>query len=98
MLLMAQPPGSTQRTSGEEAVLGDEHDYYALCCKVVSAQTNIFTDLAIFGFPGGSDSKAYACNVGDLGSIPGSGRSSGERNGTPLQYPCLKNPMDGEAW
>ena len=71
MLLMAQPPGSTQRTSGEEAVLGDEHDYYALCCKVVSAQTNVFTDLAIFGFPGGSDSKAYACTVGDPGSISG---------------------------
>ena len=39
-----------------------------------------------------------ACNVGDLGSIPGSGRSPGEGNGTPLQYSCLENPMDGGAW
>ena len=50
------------------------------------------------GFPGGSEVKASACNVGDLGSIPGSGRSPGEGNGNPLQYSCLENPMDGEAW
>ena len=50
------------------------------------------------GFPGGSDSKASACNVGDLGSIPGSGRCPGEGNGNPLQHSCLENPMDGEAW
>ena len=49
-------------------------------------------------FPGGSDGKASAYNVGDLGSIPGSGRSSGEGNGNPLQYSCLENPMDGGAW
>ena len=40
----------------------------------------------------------FACNVGDLGSIPGSGRSPGEGNGNPLQYSCLENPMDGGAW
>ena len=39
--------------------------------------------------------KASACNAGDLGSIPGSGRSPGEGNGNPLQYSCLENPMDG---
>ena len=50
------------------------------------------------GFPGGSEGKASACNAGDLGSIPGSGRSPGEGNGSPLQYPCLENPMDREAW
>ena len=49
-------------------------------------------------FPGGSDSKASAYNVGDLGSIPGLGRSSGEGNGNPLQYFCLKNPTDGGVW
>ena len=49
-------------------------------------------------FPGGSDSKAFAYNVGDPGSIPGSGRSSGEGNGTPLQCSCLENPIDGGAW
>ena len=50
------------------------------------------------GFPGGSEVKASACNVGDLGSIPGSGRSPGEGNGNPLQYSCLENPMDRGAW
>ena len=49
-------------------------------------------------FPGGSDSKMSAYNAGDLGSIPGSGRSPGEGNGNPLQYSCLENPMDGGAW
>ena len=50
------------------------------------------------GFPGGSKGEASACNTGDLGLIPGSGRSPGEGNGTPLQYSCLENPMDREAW
>ena len=50
------------------------------------------------GFPGGSEVKASACNAGDLGPIPGSGRSPGEGNGNPLQCSCLENPMDGEAW
>ena len=48
--------------------------------------------------PCGSHGKAAACNVGDLGSIPGLGRSSGEGNGNPLHYSCLENFMDGEAW
>ena len=51
-----------------------------------------------YGFPGGSEVKASACNAGNLGSIPGSGRSPGEGNGNPLQYSCLENPMDGGAW
>ena len=42
--------------------------------------------------------KASAYNVGDLGSIPGSGRNPGQGNGNPLQYSCLENPMDGGAW
>ena len=49
------------------------------------------------GFPGGSDSTVFACNVGDPGSIPGSGRYPGEGNGNPLQYSCLENSMDGGA-
>jgi len=52
----------------------------------------------ILGFPGGSDGKASACSVGDLGSIPGLGRSPGEGNGNPLQYSCLENSMDWGAW
>ena len=55
-------------------------------------------DSSKLGFPGGSEVKASACNVGDLGSIPGSGTSPGEGNGNPLQYACLGNPMDGGAW
>ena len=53
---------------------------------------------AIWGFPGGLEVKASAWNVGDLGSIPGSGRSPGEGNGNALQYSCLENPMEGGAW
>ena len=53
---------------------------------------------AFGNFPGGSVSKVSAYNVGDLGSIPGWKRSSGEGNGNPLQYSCLENPMDREAW
>ena len=51
------------------------------------------------GFPGGSDGKASACNVGDQGLIPGSGRSPGEGNGNPLQYSC-PTPKKGlkEIW
>ena len=49
-------------------------------------------------FPGGSDGKASAYNEGDPGSVPGLGRSLGEGNGNPLQYSCLENPIDGEAW
>ena len=51
-----------------------------------------------FDFPGGSDGKASVYNAGDLGSIPRWGRSPGEENGTPLQYSCLENPVDGGAW
>ena len=50
------------------------------------------------GFPGGSGGKESACYAGDLGSIPGLGRSLGEENGNPLQYSCLKNPTDRGAW
>ena len=53
---------------------------------------------SLIGFPGGSDGKASAYNVGDLGSTPGLGRSSGEGNGNPLQYSCLANPMDRGPW
>ena len=50
------------------------------------------------GFPGGSVSKESACNAGETGTIPESGRSSGEGNGNPPQYSCLENPMDRGAW
>ena len=49
------------------------------------------------GFPGGSAGKKSACNVGDLGSVPGLGRSPGETNGYPLQYSCMENYTDRRA-
>ena len=52
----------------------------------------------IMGFPGSSDSKESAYNVGDLGSIPGSGRSPGEGNGNLLQDACLEDSMDRGSW
>ena len=50
------------------------------------------------GFPGGSDGKESICNVGDLGSIPGLGKSPGGGHGNLLQYSCLENSMDRGAW
>jgi len=50
------------------------------------------------GFPGGSAIKNPPANAGDSGLIPGMGRSPGEGNGKPLQYPCLPNPVDRGAW
>ena len=54
----------------------------------------VYIHNGILGFLGGSDGKASACNAGDPGSIPGSGRSPGEENYNPLQYSCLENSMD----
>ena len=50
------------------------------------------------GFPGGSEVKAFASTTGDLGSIPGLGKSPGEGSGNPLQYSCLGKPMERGAW
>ena len=61
-------------------------------------EKNLKKILIYMGFPGGSDGKESACNAGDLGSIPGSGRSPGEGSGYPLQYSCLENSMDRGAW
>ena len=54
--------------------------------------------LWILIFVGDSDGRESACDEGDLGLIPGSRKSPGERNGNPLQYSCLENSMDGGAW
>ena len=59
----------------------------------------LLISLATGGFPHSSFGKESACNVGNLGSIPGSGRPPGEGNGNPLQYSCLENPMErGVRW
>ena len=50
------------------------------------------------GFSGVSDGKESACNVGDVGAVPGLGRSPGEGHGNPPQYSCLEKPMERETW
>ena len=54
--------------------------------------------MKVMGFPGGSEGKESAHNAGDLGLIPGWGRSPGEADGYPLQYSCLEDSMDRGAW
>ena len=63
------------------------------CCLVAKSCPNLWQPLGL-----SSVGKEYACNTGNLGSIPGSGRSPGEGNGNPLQYSCLGNPVDRGAW
>ena len=66
--------------------------------ELVCLNNNHLTfDPCFGGFPGDSDGKESACNAGDLGSIPGSGRYLGEWNGYPLQYSCLENSTDRGA-
>ena len=64
--------------------------------QVHSSTENWIKDL--LSCKSGLEGKASACNAGDLGLIPGLGRSPGEGNGNPLQYSCLENPMDGGSW
>ena len=68
----------------------EKKDLYAESYKILKMETE--------GFPDGSNSKESACNVGDPGLIPGSGRSPGEGNGNPLQYSYLENSLDRKAW
>ena len=68
-------------------------NYYNLCRASVY---NVLSQIP--GFPGGSDGKESTHNAGDPGSIPGLGRFPGKGNGNPLQYGCLENPMNKEAW
>ena len=89
----------TNYTNGEAAA-GHVEILYYLCNFSIDVKSiplknvlNLLRD-----FPGGSDGKASAYNAGDPGLIPGSGKSSGEGNGNPLQYSYLENPMDGGAW
>ena len=66
--------------------------------KILTSRQAFYLRVLTYNFPGCSDGKASVYNVGDLGSIPRSGRSPGEGNGNPVQYSCLENPMDGGAW
>ena len=69
--------------------------HFVSSCNISNISTII---IFVMGFPGGSVDKESACNAGDTGLIPGSGRSSGEGNGNSLQYSCLGNPTDRGAW
>ena len=70
-----------------------------LCLVVLHTKDSSLNNIThTLDFPGGSGSKASAYNEGDLGLIPGLGRSPGEENGNPLQYSCLENPMDRRSW
>ena len=72
--------------------------YYIVQCIVWYLIAKCSPPFLSLSFPGGSDGKASVYNMGDLGSIPGSGRSPGGGNGNTLQYSCLENPMDGGTW
>ena len=64
----------------------------------IQQMIQLFIYIFTWGFPGDSVVKNLLANAGDVGSIPGSGRSPGEGNGHTLQYSCLGNPMDRGAW
>ena len=65
-------------------------------CKELDTPERL--SFSLWGFPCNSVGKESACSAGDLGLIPGLGRSPGEGNGNPFQYHCLETPMDGGAW
>ena len=67
---------------------------YFCCCVYIHLCIHLYVYM---GFPGGSDGKEFACNVGDLGSVPGLGRSPGGGHGKPLLYSCLENPINRGA-
>ena len=71
--------------------------HHAIYKVIIINLSSIWFRRNLIDFPGGSDGKASAYNVGDLGSIPGLGRFPREGNGNPLQYSRLENPMDREA-
>ena len=73
-----------------------------ICLRSVKSESSVTVvinnEYIECSFPGGSYGKESTCNAGDRASIPGSGRSPGERNGNPLQYSCWENSMDRGAW
>ena len=80
----------------------DREGWCTVVCRKNSALVHVcpmsYMGHIYMGFPGGSDSKEYPCNAGDLGLIAALGRSPLEGNGNPLQYSCLENPTDRGAW
>ena len=72
--------------------------YHSLCLHSPGLPTVFRFKCRFLPCPGGWDGRESACNAGDLGSIPESGRPHEEENGYPLQYSCLENSVDREAW
>ena len=79
----------TQRVKNLPAMLGTWFDPWV---RKIPWRRDRLTTPVFLGFPGGSDGEESTCNVGDLGSIPGLGRSPGGEHGNPPQYSCLENP------
>ena len=77
-------------------MIQQSHSYAYTLRKPKLKKTHIYP--IVQGFPHRFVGKESACSAGDLGFIPGSGRSPGKGNGNPLQYSCLKNPIDSGAW
>ena len=95
--------GSASRGSRASPIPSSPGDCGCACARraeVSSCNSMAWTLRSVFTCPftGGSDGRVSACSAGDPGSIPGSGRCSGEGNGNPLQCSCLENPRDGGAW
>ena len=90
--------GSQQTVENSSRDGNTSHLTCLLRNRYAGQEATVRTGQGTMGFPGSSDGKASAYNVGHPGSIPGSGRSPGEGNGNPLQYSCLENPMDWGAW
>ena len=90
----AGPPALPSPTASAPVTLHS----IALFISFSGLLTPLFWPTLVACHPGGSEGKVSARNAGQPGSIPGLGRSPGEGNGNPLQYPCLENPMDGGAW
>ena len=87
----------------ERCPLGGAWMFILICsnlalCVCTHWDLSKFQPMPFGGFAGSSEIKNPPTNAGDTGLIPGSGRSPGEGNGNPLQYSCLGNPMDKEAW
>ena len=90
------PPSSCLDSNSQFQAIGFLIPNFWHTCLCLSAPLNGF--MLKLGFPGASDDNESACDMGDLTSIPVSGRSLGDGNGKLLQYPCLEDSMDRGAW
>ena len=96
--LPTEPPGKPQLFESLERALVDVLGPIQSVNGSGPFKPSMQLALHFWGFSGGSDGKESACNPGDLGSVPGLGRSPGEGNVNQLQYSCLENSVDRGAW